>query len=221
MLNFIRTVINPQVPSETPPKSTDRSLSEYLSRMFKYSSNALRNIYDWQKKHLDPLLDPHPQYMQTVYSGIYFQDLDRPLDLLVNNKVMNYTGYLVDSSELIADLNSGTIIIPYEQQGIYLLQLSGFAKSWFNAKHILTMYFDGKPTLLKCPIVVRANQEFTSFSGSMISNVPAGEIDCRLEFSSAGSLSLFDLKINIIKLVAPARGNPLILPGPVPPMWNP
>ena len=234
MLNTKPTVINPQVPGEQPPAGTPVPLREYLARMFRYCSQSLRQIFEWQRSHLEltpPLYeeDPHIQYWHkrksSAYAGLYFHDMDKPRTLIYGSKFNNYSGALLLAWNTDDSVTNGTITIHPEASGVYFASISGYAEGQANTSYVLTVYSNDQPTLLRCPVIFRGTHTTSSFSNSVILKLAPGTFDLRLEHPAGGEVSIYDVKFYLIRYLDESAGAPpasATLPpvDPIPPDWG-
>ena len=234
MLNTKPTVINPQVPGEQPPAGTPVPLREYLARMFRYCSQSLRQIFEWQRSHLEltpPLYeeDPHIQYWHkrnsSAYAGLYFHDMANPRTLSYGGVFNNYSGELLLSWNAGASAINGTIIIDPEENGVYFGSISGYAEGQANTSYVLTVHRNGQPTLLRCPMIFKGTTTTSSFSNSVIFKVVPGTFDLRLEHPTGGEIIIYDVKFYLIRYLDESVGAPpasTALPpvDPIPPDWG-
>jgi hypothetical protein len=237
VLNKIPTVINPQIPGEQPPADTPVPMREYLSRMFRYCSQSLRQIFEWQRFHLQLTPpgyaeDPHPQYwhkmLSSGFAGLHFQDLTTPKSIGPGDVVTNYTLKSISDWRLDSSLTAGTISIDPAEAGVFTLSVSGYAEGESNTTYVLTVYSNGVPSSVRMPIILRGTATSGVFSNSVVFALPSGTVDVRLEYSNpAGrSLSLFDVNFYVLRYMAiggvtPEQNiNGLPPAAPIPPGWG-
>ena len=234
MLNKQPTVINPQIPGEQPPADTPVPLREYLSRMFRYCSQSLRQIFEWQRFHLqltppDYAEDPHSQYWHKMndaaYAGLFFQNLDNPKTVNQGAVISDYSDELPYQYGIDASPVTGTFTLSGEQRGLYIIGMSGYASGNQNEAYVITVYINGAPSIMRAPMVLRGLNDFALFSSSLLTFLDTGYIDVRLESPVGESIELYDLAIYLYRVLPSGVGSPaptqvLPVPQPIPPGWG-
>jgi hypothetical protein len=213
MLNKTPTVINPNVPGEQPPGGTEPHMKEYLSRMFRYCSQALRRVFDWQKVHVaitDPLMeeDPHPQYAHifndSAYGHAILDQLVAPVLITEGSTIKPFDSLYIPSKKVGIDTANGQFTFTPDDSGIYLLNLNGyFGAQGAKSTIFVKVYANGAPTDLQ--FIVRTqtaiDTNFTSWGGiiQIGNNGGTAEFVVASTDPPGGVLEVYYLNVSITK----------------------
>jgi hypothetical protein len=166
-LNKVQAVQNPLIIEEQPPATTEKSLSEYLVRMFRYANSALRRIYarlqlllDWQKDHIDVEGNPHPQYLKIVdlpepvvqhvaYAHMRIADAFVSTNFTVGQTIAPYDVHVIPPYNLGTNLSTGKITFTQDDVGIYSCTLSVYAaSSTTDCSFRIKGYINNQPSVI-------------------------------------------------------------------------
>ena len=200
-----------------------------------YWQGEWRSILDDRHLDITPpdyIEDPHQQYWHKVldpaWMHLHFEDFNTPKTVTNGQIITNYTGNIVSDWQLTSDPVAGTVVISdtglKPQTGVYHFSVSGYLAAEKNSSYVITMYRDGAPTVLRCPMVFGANTEDSSFvfSGVGYTDTPC-TLDLRLEVGASVNISTIFWSMHRVSPIAGTPGIEIsgdLTAPPLPPDWN-